>query len=423
MKKNEVANEYERFLLKKQLDVLKDKHGFHTALITLFIPPERKIHQVTTYLSNEISESTNIKSKTNRKNVLDSITAILGRLKLYNNPPENGLIIYSGQIPEDGKPGTEKGEIYIIEPPEKVGHFKYHCAANFLVDPLYDMIQEKGSFGIINIENKEAAVGYVRGARLEVLKTMISGIHSKHSAGGQSQRRLERLIEEGAQNFYLRVAEYANLVFLQMEDLEGIFMSGGGMAKQKFIDKGALDYRLSDKVVDFVDTAYSGEAGIRETVMKIGDKIANLKYIREKKIYTRFLDSISKDDGKTTYGEKAVRKVLKAGAVDTLLLGEKLDLRRITIKCGATKCNYEISKTIKPKQLKGIVTKLSSSHCPKCNSSNLNIDKNLDLMEEIGGLARESGAKIQVLSELTEEGSALMHTFGGIAAILRWRQM
>ena len=59
--------DYKRYLLKKKLDILKNKKGFHTALISLFIPHGRKISDVTGYLKQEIGESSNIKSKTNKK--------------------------------------------------------------------------------------------------------------------------------------------------------------------------------------------------------------------------------------------------------------------------------------------------------------------------------------------------------------------
>ena len=52
---------YRRYLLKKNLEVLKNKRGFHTALISVFVPPSRKISDVTNQLKNEVSESQNIK--------------------------------------------------------------------------------------------------------------------------------------------------------------------------------------------------------------------------------------------------------------------------------------------------------------------------------------------------------------------------
>ncbi|MHA1522115.1 MAG: peptide chain release factor aRF-1 [Promethearchaeota archaeon] len=412
-------SQYKRYLLKKNLEILKNKSGFHTSLISLTIPPSRKIFDVISYLKKEIGESTNIKSKGNRKNVIDSITAIIGQLRNFKNVPPNGLIMYSGQIPEDGKQGTEKGELYIIEPPEEVSTFKYYCASHFLLDPLYDMVQEKGSYGIINIENKEAAIGWIRGAHLEISKTMTSGVHGKHNAGGQSQRRLERLIEEGAQAFYKHVGELANQIFMELDDLEGIYVSGAGMTKERFVKKGVLDYRISDKVLGFVDVSYSGEAGIRETVIKIQDKLENLRYVKERKIFNRFMAEIAKDTDMAVYGEIPVRKGLKMGAVDTLILSEAVEKSRVTVTCG--QCKYEEQHTIHPKEIRNFTEKYRIKHCPECNSTSFQVSREMDIIEDLGKLAEDQGTKVEIFSTETEEGNMLISTFGGIAGILRFK--
>ena len=418
-KKEREESSFKRYLLKKNLEILKNKRGFHTALISLTIPPTKKISDVTSYLKKEIGESSNIKSKGNKKNVIDSITAILGKLKRFKEFPPNGLIIYSGQVPENNKPGTERSEIYLIEPPEPLKTFKYYCAAEFLLDPLLDMVQEKGAYGIINIENKEAAIGWIRGTHLEISKTFTSGVHSKHHAGGQSQRRLERLIEEGAQNFYKRVGETANSIFMEFTDLKGIFVSGAGMTKAKFVKKGVLDYRLKDKVLDLIDVSYSGAAGIRETVIKIQDKIQSLRYIQEKQVFNRFMDNISKDTNLATYGEKQVRKALEMGAVDVLLLSEGVQLIRVHVKCG--KCDTEYYETVPIQKIREFYEHVNTLSCPSCQSNLIQIEGELDLVEELGDLAEIQGTKIELLSTETEEGTMLISTFGGIAAILRFK--
>jgi peptide chain release factor subunit 1 len=410
---------YKRYLLKKKIQVLKQKTGFHTALVSLFIPPSRKIFDVISYLKSEINESSNIKSKSNRKNVLDSITSLIGQLRTIKTVPPNGLIMYCGQIPVNNAPGTEKNEIYIIEPPEPVTTFKYHCSSTFLLDPLYDMIEEKGTYGIINIENKEAAIGYVKGSHLELYKTMTSGIHSKHDAGGQSQRRMERLIEEGAQQFYIRVGEDANECFLNINDLKGIFISGAGMAKEKFRDKGVLDYRLQDKVIDLVDVSYSGFEGIRETIIKIQDKLESLRYVQEKKIFTRFMNEVVKDTGKIVYGEVEVRRALMMGAIELLLLSDSLTLKRVKLEC--SNCQYKDEKTIKETQINALYDELRGKPCPKCNTMQYQVQDITDVLEDMGQLAETQGTKVELLTRETEEGESLYSTFGGIAAILRWK--
>ncbi len=304
------SNDLELYKTRKLLEVLKGKKGFHTELISLYIPHDRKISDVTNYLKNEVSESQNIKSKLTRKNVLDGISILLGQLKNIKQVPENGLVLYSGAIPQNNTPGTEKNELYIVAPPEMVKTFRYHCASEFLLWPLEEMIAPKETYGLLVIGRKESAVGYVRGNHLETVREFTSGIHGKHRAGGQSQKRYERLIEEGEMRFYRRISAEVNELFLSMEDLGGIFIGGPGPSKEKFVNDESLDYRLRDKILDVVDLGYSGAEGLRALIEKIKDKIANLKYVREKKIMARFLKEISSDSGLATYGLDEVQKAL-----------------------------------------------------------------------------------------------------------------
>lgn len=413
------TNDLELYKTKKLLEVLKGKKGFHTELISLYIPHDRKISDVTNYLKNEVSESQNIKSKLTRKNVLDGISVLLGQLKNIKQVPENGLVFYSGAIPQNNTPGTEKNELYIVAPPEKVKTFRYHCASEFLLWPLEEMIAPKETYGLLVIGRKESAVGYVRGNHLETVREFTSGIHGKHRAGGQSQKRYERLIEEGEMRFYRRISTEVNELFLSMEDLGGIFIGGPGPSKEKFVNDESLDYRLRDKILDVVDLGYSGAEGLRALIEKIKDKIANLKYVREKKIMARFLKEISNDSGLATYGLEEVQKALNYNAVDTLIFSEKLDMFKVRLEC--SNCEFTEFRTVKESELKKIESKIQEESCPKCSSNTFNIVGMNSIIEELGEAAVTTGTDIEIISSETEYGEMLFSTFGGIVAILRYK--
>ena len=413
------SNDLELYKTRKLLEVLKGKKGFHTELISLYIPHDRKISDVTNYLKNEVSESQNIKSKLTRKNVLDGISVLLGQLKNIKQVPENGLVLYSGAIPQSNTPGTEKNELYIVDPPEKVKTFRYHCASEFLLWPLEEMIAPKETYGLLVIGRKESAVGYIRGNHLETVREFTSGIHGKHRAGGQSQKRYERLIEEGEMRFYRRISAEVNELFLSMEDLGGIFIGGPGPSKEKFVNDESLDYRLRDKILDVVDLGYSGAEGLRALIEKIKDKIANLKYVREKKIMARFLKEISSDSGLATYGLDEVQKALDYSAVDTLIFSEKLDMQKVRLEC--SNCEFTEFRTVKENELKKLESKIQEESCPKCSSNTFNIVGMNSIIEELGEAAETTGTDIEIISSETEYGEMLFSTFGGIVAILRYK--
>ncbi|MFW9900817.1 MAG: peptide chain release factor aRF-1 [Candidatus Thorarchaeota archaeon] len=416
---NKKTNDLRIYKTRKLLEDLRSKKGFHTELISVYIPHDRKISDVTNHLKNEISESQNIKSKLTRKNVLDSISSLLGQLKNIKEVPENGLVLFSGAIPQGNTAGTEKNELYIVDPPDRVITFRYHCASEFLLWPLEEMLTPRETYGLLVIGRKESAVGYIKGNKVEIVREFTSGIHGKHRAGGQSQRRYERLIEEGEKLFYRRISDTVNELFLSMEDLQGIFIGGPGPSKEKFVSDESLDYRLRDKIMDVVDLGYSGTEGIRALIDKIKDQIENVKYVREKQIMQRFMKEISTDSGLAAYGLEDIQRALNYGAVDNLMLSEKLDTYKLKIEC--SNCGYNESRTVKERDYELIKSNIQNEVCPKCSSNSFNIIESISIIEELGEIAESTGTNVDILSTETEEGEMLYNTFGGIAAILRYK--
>lgn len=413
------GNDLQVYRTKKALEELKSKKGFHTELISLYIPHDRKLSDVTNYLKNEISESQNIKSKLTRKNVLDGISTLLGMLKNYKDVPENGLVMFAGAIPQNNTPGTERMEKTIITPPEKIQTFRYHCASEFLLWPLEETLQTKETYGLLVIGRKESAVGYLRGAHMEVIREFTSNIHGKHRAGGQSQRRFERLVEEGEISFYRHISSEVNVLFLDMEGLKGIFIGGPGQSKEKFVNDESLDYRLREKILDVVDLGYGGVEGLRALVDSVQDKIENVKYVHEKKVMQRFMKEITTDSGIAIYGLEEIEKALKMGAVDTLILSENLELYKIKGEC--SNCNYTDFRTSKKIHLDDMNDQIQNEDCPNCNSNSFAITKVISIIEYLGEIAETVGTEVEILSIETEEGVTLLSTFGGIVAILRYK--
>ncbi|MEM4446976.1 MAG: peptide chain release factor aRF-1 [Candidatus Jordarchaeales archaeon] len=408
---------FEKYKLRKLIEELEAKKGQHTELISLYIPPDRNISDVMNNLREEYSTAANIKSKGTRKNVMEALRSIISKLKYFSRPPPNGLVIFSGAIPTSGQ-GTEKLEFWMVVPPEPIRIYKYHCDNKFFLDPLKEMLEEKDTYGIIVLDKSEAHIATVRGTRLEIHKKLTSGIPGKHTAGGQSQRRFERLIEQAGHEFFKRIGEHANNVFLSIPDLKGIVIGGPGPSKEKFVDGDYLDYRLKQKVIGVVDTGYTGEPGIRDVIWKAEALLTNLRYTEEKRLVQKFLEILAKDDSKVTYGEQEVREALIQGRVDTLLISEGLDVVKVTISCPS--CNYEEVRTARRSELSWIQSEVAQRNCPQCNSSLLAVKEVKDIIEELGELGEQTGARVEVISTETEEGQQLIQAFKGVAAILRY---
>ena len=68
-----------RYEFKRKLEEIQSMQGRGTELISLYVPPDKQIPDVTAYLRNELSQASNIKSKSTRKNVGAAIESILNR--------------------------------------------------------------------------------------------------------------------------------------------------------------------------------------------------------------------------------------------------------------------------------------------------------------------------------------------------------
>jgi peptide chain release factor subunit 1 len=408
----------ELFRLKKTLNTLASKEGRGTELVSLYVPPGKQISEVMNMLRDEYGTASNIKSTTTRKNVMDAIVRVQQRLKLFKEAPEKGLVIFCGAIPQDGA-GSERIETYVILPPEPINIYLYRCDSRFHTEHLEELLREKETYGILLIEASAATLATLQGRRLEIVRQLTSGVPGKTRAGGQSARRYERLREMRLQEYFRRVGEHANETFMPIESLKGLIIAGPGPTKYDFEKGDYLNYMLKEKILDTIDTAYVDEQGVKEVVSKAAEMMRKIRYIEERQIMQDFLYQIGHDTGMATYGEEEVRRALETGAVRTLLLSEGLEVIQVTVKCNA--CGYEEQHTVKSQMLTSLEQSLSGKPCPSCKAQALGIAETQELIENFAQLAERANTDVEVISGDTEEGQMLKNSFGGIAAILRFK--
>jgi len=404
--------------LKRALERLANKEGRGTELISLYVPPGRQISEVISMLRQEYGTAANIKSDTTRKNVQDAIVRVMQRLKLFKEVPETGLVIFCGAIPQNG-PGSERLETYVLIPPEPINIYLYRCDAKFHLQYLQEMLREKETYGILIIDSSDAVIATLQGRRLEIQKETSSGVPGKHRAGGQSARRFERVREQRLLDYYRRVADYANEIFLNTPNLKGLIIAGPGPTKYDFEKTDYLHYSLKDKIIDTLDVAYVGEQGLEEVLERAPEIMRRVRYIEEKNLVQSFLYEIGHDTGLAAYGEEEVRKALLMGAVKTLLISEDLDIGRIMVRC--SNCDYANQETIKLNESANYEQSLSGKQCPKCGSPSLYVAETKEIVDDLAELAGQVNAEVEVISTQTEEGQMLNKSFGGIAAILRFK--
>jgi peptide chain release factor subunit 1 len=408
-----------RYEFKKTLEKLEAQEGDGTELITLYIPPDKQIYDVTGQLKDEFGQCANIKSKQTRTNVQSAISSILSRLKYYKRPPEKGMAVFCGTVKLYGD--RTDLQCTVIEPPEPLNLYMYRCSSKFELEPLKQMLEEKYVYGLLVLDRREAYWGFLRGNRIEPIGGSTSTVPGKMRKGGQSAARFGRLREIAINEFYTKVGERSSAIFLAeknfFERFKGLLIGGPSPTKEEFEAGNFLHHEVQKKIIGLFDVAYTNEDGLPELVDAAKDVLSGMEVVKEKSLMERFLKELVKDNGLAAYGEESIRKNLEIGAVDTLLLSANLRKSRLKIKCQS--CDYTEERTVNMPVGK-TVRDIELGTCPKCTAP-LVLDEEIDIIDELAKLADSSSAKVELISDDFEEGSILFSAFGGIAAILRYR--
>ena len=178
-----MADTKEIYELKKQIAALKEFAGRGTELISVYITPGYPVAEITGRLRDEFGQASNIKSTSTRKNVQTALEKIMHFLKGVTKPPENGIAVFCGNVSrEEGKPDVR---IYSIVPPFPLKTQFYRCESSFVLEPLEEMLETKGEYGLVVLDGKDATIAVLKGKGIRVLRRLHSTAHSKFKKGGQ----------------------------------------------------------------------------------------------------------------------------------------------------------------------------------------------------------------------------------------------
>jgi peptide chain release factor subunit 1 len=392
--------------LRKQVKKLAAYKGSGTELISVYIPAGAAVHDMAGKLREEMSQASNIKSKSTRTNVLGALERIIGHLKIFHKAPENGVAVFCGNISDN--PAKVEFELMSLEPPQPLKVGIYRCDSRFFLEPLENLLEKKDSYGVLVMDGRDATLAVVKGTSLNIVKKLHSTAHQKINKGGQSQRRYQRLIEEQIEKYYGRVGVAMDEYFLNT--VKSVMVGGPGPTKENFLKMSPFNYQI--KILGPVDTGYTDEYGIREVMERSGDLLAEQEAIKEKRLVDRFIKAVINDD-LATYGIKQVMDAINSKQADTVLLSEGLTYNIEKYICNS--CNAESSKITKEKPLE----KIDCSSCGK--SQCMRLSEDMPLIDELTELAHENNIKVEIISTNTVEGAQFLNGFAGIGAFLRYK--
>ena len=420
MGKFEVQNvdSVKMYKIRKTLEELTQHSGRGTELITVYIPKGQQLHEVMTQLREEQGTADNIKSDLTRTHVVDSLSKVVQKLKLYKKTPDKGLVIFCGALPKEGggPPGSEVVKIYEIDPPKDLTTSLYRCDDHFHTEILKDMLQDDNIIGLLAIDAKDAGWGLLHGDKLEVLKQTGSGVAGKHRQGGQSAKRFQKLREMELQYYFNRVADITREYFIDIYQIKGLIISGPGPTKEEFVNKEYLEYRLQNNIIATIDASYSGAEGIREAFSKCSDILSNFRMVEEKKIIEKLFQEINTNTGLGSYGLKEVIEMLKNNIAGMVIISDDINMSRIEKKC--KRCSNVEEELIEQGKRIARKTVMKSQACSECKAMDSEITDQ-DLIDYIALTASQTGTKVEVVSGKTEHG-VMLGSLGNIAAILRY---
>ncbi len=397
-----------KYEFQKVIEELTEYEGSGTQLVTIYVPPDRQISDVVAHVTQEHSEASNIKSKSTRTNVQDALTSIKDRLRYYDTPPENGMVLFSGAI-DTGGGQTEMVTRVLEDPPEPIQSFRYHCDSAFLTEPLAEMLTDKGLYGLVVLDRREANVGWLKGKRIEPVKSATSLVPGKQRKGGQSAQRFARLRLEAIDKFYQEVAGMANELFVpRRHEMDGVLVGGPSPTKDEFLDGSYLHHELQDQVLGKFDVAYTDESGLYDLVDAAQDTLADAELMQDKTDMEDFFEELHSGE-LATYGFEETRRNLIMGSVERLLLSEDLRADVVTFECSDGETQHEF------------VGRNENPEAPTCSDDSTaeQADRE-DVIDHLIDIAEDRGTEVRFISSDFEKGEQLYNAFGGIAGILRY---
>ncbi len=408
---DDAQSDRRKYEFRKVIEELTEYSGSGTQLVSIYVPPDRQLSDVVAHVTQEHSEAANIKSKQTRTAVQDALTSIKDRLRYYDNPPENGMVLFSGAI-NTGGGQTDMVTRVLEDPPEPIQSFIYHCDSDFLTEPLAEMLGDKGLFGLVVLDRREANVGWLKGKRIEAVKSASSLVPGKQRKGGQSAQRFARLRLEAIDNFYQEVAGMANDLFVpKRHEMDGVLVGGPSPTKDEFLDGEYLHHELQDIVIGKFDVSYTDESGLSDLVDAAGEALAETEMMKDKTQMDEFFKELHQGE-LATYGFDATRQNLIMGAVDRLLLSEDLRQDVVTYVCAN---DHEERVLINRRK------NTTDHECEECGDVVPAGDGTReDVIEHLMAIAEQRGTETKLISTDFEEGEQLMNAFGGIGGILRY---
>lgn len=314
----------EKVHLKKLIKELSSYRALHTEFVTVYIPAGYNLDKIISHLNDEKGTATNIKSASTRKNVEAALEKIIVHLKTYKGTPENGLMVFAGNVASHE--GKQDLRLWHFIPPTPLNQRVYRCDKNFMLDALDNYLVDDMQYGLVVVDRRDAILAVLRNKAIIPLQRTHSEVPGKFKAGGQSAQRFARLREGAYKDHFKKVAEYMKEQFLPLgNSLKGIIIGGPGVTVNDFLNKDYITGDLKRKIIGTKDLSYTDMFGLQELLDRSEDLLHEEEIAIEKNAVQSFFKQFRDEPAKAVYGMQEVVMALDMSAVNVLLVSESVD--------------------------------------------------------------------------------------------------
>lgn len=228
--------------------------------------------------------------------------------------------------------------------------------------------------------------------------------------------RFARLREEKRHNYLRKVAELTNQHFItnDMPNIAGLVMAGSAGFKTELSETEMLDKRLLPSICAVVDVSYGGENGLSEAITLAADSLTNVKFVAEKRLVSKFFEEIAMDSGMVVFGVEDTIRALEVGALETMMLFEDIEVTRYTLK-------NPVKGDTRTVILNALQEKNTKYFKDQASGQDLEVINQEGLAEWLCHNYMNYGARIEFITDKSQEGFQFVKGFGGIGGFLRYK--
>jgi len=197
-------------------------------------------------------------------------------------------------------------------------------------------------------------------------------------------------------------------------NVTGIVLAGSAEFKNVLAEAECFDPRLKAKVIKIVDVSYGGENGFNQAIELCAETLANVKFIQEKRLISKYFEEISQDTGKFCFGIDDTLKGLEMGAIETLICYENLETMRYELKNVSTGEEGIIKHLSKTQEA-------DATNFVTSDGAELETTDKMPLVEWFANNYKTFGAALEFVTNRSQEGSQFVKGFGGLGGILRYK--